>query len=725
MAKRQRRGGGQQARNGPSGRKANAARRVGYLVVHGIGNQHRKAGTEQSVLHHMGKSLVDPIATAYGPSAVEWEETTERSEATADAPYGEPAHATARIRVPDGPTAEVLIAEAVWSNRFSRLPRWLRVILTLGYLGWKLPAVLMLVGPDRRDHAVGLPATEGFGLLMRFAWRMLTLIVLSAAMLTLATAHPWVALAIALIALGLLGTRLNLVEHVITAAARDTEREALLDYLEDRLRWLERRCDAIVIVAHSQGGYLAHQLLGRDGGRNQKKVVRLVGVGSGLKPIWVLRQTRRPVVLALSWLLPAASLCLARGLLPLAADPSGMAGAMKAMAISTRRLAVPLASSTPASESAERRDIADAVQPHSLTDLLPFGGMTGMDGMRWTLVAVGVLLSVGCALLTRHFFKSSDRDALKLPKGPGGKLDWRELSSQHDMVGRMLLPTLPAEVEQDATPVLGHALRDHTMYFAPDGMLVRQLAGDLLSDLQTATKRSFGATEWRDRVARYTQALRKQHDRRRAFHGLLILAVTFVVLVPRLALGASLPGAVVDTCLPLAVVSFFLSYVFTGRGRTSMRKTVATLDAELRGGSAHEPLLAIVPPGRRLVPASALALSALLAAYGALWLTRIQQLLPHWQVAHPGAGLIAGVVLVVMAAATASGYRVKRRWALGAAALVAIPPLASRIPHPAGVPAWAAAPGLMSAMVIAMLVGIAVIALTRTVPVPLPAPEER
>ncbi|MFB6604302.1 hypothetical protein ACFCXR_37295 [Streptomyces noursei] len=672
----------------------------------------------------MGKSLVDPITTVYGPSAVEWEETPERPEATTDAPYGEPAHATARIHVPNGPKAEVVFAEALWSNRFVRLPRWRRVLLTLGYLAWKLPAVLMLVGPDRRDRAVGLPST-GFGLLTRFAWRMFTLLVLSAALLTLATAHLWIALAIALVALGLLATRLNLVEHVITAAAREVEREALLDYLEDRLRWLERRCDAIVIVAHSQGGYLAHQLLARDGGRNQKKVTRFVGVGSGLKPIWVLRQTRRPAVLAVSWLLPAASLCLAWGLLPLAADPSGMAAATKALAVTTLLMSAPVAAWSGSSTTAQLKDIADGVQPHSLTDFLPFGEMTDMDSSRWAFVAAGTLLSIGSTLLTRHFIKPSDQEALQLPKQPGGKLDWREHSSQHDMVGRMLLPALPDNVEQEATPVLGHPLRDHTLYFAPEGILVRQLAGDLLSDLQTATKQPFGAEQWRDKVDRYTRALRKQHDRRRLFHGLLTLAASFVVLIPRLTLGASLPGAIVDTCLPLAVVSLFLSYVFTGRGRTSMRKTVAALDTELRGESLHEPLIAMLPSGRRLVPAITLAIGALLAVTGAVWLTLMQQQLPYWQVTHPGAGLVAGIVLVVLAAATASGYRVRRRWALGAAALVAIPPLASRVPHAAGIPTWAAAPGLMSAVVIATLVGVAVLSLTRTVPVTLPAPEKR
>ena len=40
----------------------NSKDRFGYLVVHGVGNQHRRIGSGRSVLHHMGRGIVDPIA---------------------------------------------------------------------------------------------------------------------------------------------------------------------------------------------------------------------------------------------------------------------------------------------------------------------------------------------------------------------------------------------------------------------------------------------------------------------------------------------------------------------------------------------------------------------------------------------------------------------------------------------------------------------------------------
>ncbi|MFE5738350.1 lipase family protein [Streptomyces celluloflavus] len=691
----------------------------------------------------MGKAIVDPIADAFGSLAVDWQEVDECPEATADNPYGEPAYATVRIRLPHESSAEVTIAEVVWSDRFKRPPCWMRWLLTLGYLIRSLPAVLMLIGPDRRDHAFWLDdpspkkrpflsalcsglnlwrylASPDFRHFMRVGWRLLTLALLLSALVGLGAEYPWLSVGISLIVFVLLATRINVADHVITAAARDVERNRLLDYLESRLRWLEQRCESVVIIAHSQGGYLAHQLLTRDGGRNQEGVRRFVGVGSGLKPISILGQTRRPAVMVVSWLLPAASLCLTWGILPLTSDAPMMSRIMKALAGATMLMAMPVAALASERGTMQFNGVVDSLRPHSVDDFLPFD-VTGMEGWRWALIGAGVLILLCCVPAVRRITKPAERSFLELPQGSRGKLDWQEHSSQHDVVGRMLLPVLPEGVEQEATPVLGHPLRDHTLYFAPDSILVRHLAGDLLADLQEATRQNFRAEEWQEKVACYSQALRKQHDRRRMFHGLLTLAVTFVVLIPRLALGASLPGAVLHAWLPLGVAAIILSYLFTRRGHKSLREAVAALDTELRGESSHKPLLAVLPPDRRLVTAVALTLGSFLAATGALWLTYIQQFLPQWQLSHPGAGLIGGVVLVVLAAATASGYRVKRRWALGAAVLTLLPPITSRVPHSPGLPTWAAAPGLASSATVVLLVSVAVIALTRAVPVALPA----
>ncbi|MFE1790696.1 hypothetical protein ACFW7J_20255 [Streptomyces sp. NPDC059525] len=335
----------------------------------------------------MGKTIVDPLTKAHGASSVIWTDTPECRESSADWPFGAPAHATARIMVPGQRAATVLIAEAVWSDRFRRPPWYLRWLRTVTYLVRSLPGVLLLLGPDRRDRSfwvstetsfkstflrsirnglwpIGFFASPDMRHMGRMGWRFLTSLVLLAAFMALLSEHPWVAGGGAAALVVLLSTRLNVADHVIMAAVRDHEREKLLDYLEDRLRWMQERCDKIVIVAHSQGGFLAHQLMARQGGRNQRKVIRLVGVGSGLKPIWILQQARRPFVATVAWALPFASICLAWGTSPLI-EPSSSevaAGVLMQLTATTPSLALPLAAQFPEFGTTVMQGMAESLE---------------------------------------------------------------------------------------------------------------------------------------------------------------------------------------------------------------------------------------------------------------------------------------------------------------------------------------------------------------------------
>ncbi|WP_097275669.1 hypothetical protein [Streptomyces sp. TLI_55] len=279
------------------------------------------------------------------------------------------------------------MAEAVWADRFRRPSWYLRWLLTVGYALLSLPAVLLLVGPDRRDRSLWEPTGASFkrtfmsslrdGLrpgaflispefrhVARMSWRFLTLLVLLAACTALFMKHPWWTVGCTAVMIGLLCTRMNVADHVIMAAARDQEREKLLDFLEERLRWMQEHCDKIVIIAHSQGGFLAHQLMARNGGRNQSKVIRLVGVGSGLKPIRLLQQIRRPLVWAVAWMLPLASLCLAWGTSPLF-EPSNSeiaAGTLMQFEATMPALAAPLATQSPEFASAMLNSMAESTE---------------------------------------------------------------------------------------------------------------------------------------------------------------------------------------------------------------------------------------------------------------------------------------------------------------------------------------------------------------------------
>lgn len=723
-------------------RQGTSKPRVGYLVVHGVGNQHRGIASERSVLRHMGKTIVAPLAKAHGASSVTWTDTAECRESSAEWPFGSPAHATASITVPGRRAASVLIAEAVWSDRFCRPPWHLRWLLTLTYLVRSLPAVLLLVGPDRRDRSFWVPTETSskstffrsirnglrpMGFLTspdtrhmgRMGWRFLTSLVLLAAFMALLSEHPWVAGCAAGVLMVLLSTRLNVADHVIMAAVRDQEREKLLDYLEDRLRWMRERCDKIVIVAHSQGGFLAHQLMARHGGRNQQKVIRLVGVGSGLKPIWILQQARQPFVAAVAWVLPFASICLAWGTSPLF-EPSNSAvaaGMLMQMTATTPSLALPLAAQSPEFVTTMMQGVAESLE-RVQSGILLVGDMTWE---RWTAIAVSAALTVVCGLIIKLRIAPDAKAPFVLPTPNGAKaLEWHEYSSQHDMVGRMLLPTLPAGVEQEATPVLGHPLRDHTTYFDGEGLLTRRLTAGLLLDLESSTRERLGGRRWSETVARYEQALRKQHDRRRCFQAVLMLWGAFAVLMPRVARGATLVEAVLAGWLPLGLMTVVLSVVFTWRGRRSHWKMVTLLDAELRGELQADPPVRIVPPEYRTITSLSLAIGAMLAFYGALWLRILSDLHPAWHVRSPGAPLLAAILLATLSAAACSGYRVKRRWAAGAALLAALPALTSGGPAGRQASGWTTAPGGPLAAIVLATVVVAVISLSRARVAPFP-----
>ncbi|WP_138894680.1 alpha/beta hydrolase [Streptomyces chryseus] len=685
---------------------------------------------------------MDPIAKAHGASSVTWTETPECREGSTEWPFGTPAHATVGITVPDQQAGTVLIAEAVWADRFRRPPWYLRWLLTLGYVLLSLPAVLLLVGPDRRDRSFWAPTETSFkhtflsslrdGLrpgtfltspdfrhMARMGWRFLTLLVLLAASMALLMEHPWWTVGGAAVVIVLLCTRLNVADHVIMAAARNQERERLLDFLEERLRWMREHCDKIVIIAHSQGGFLAQQLMARHGGRNQSKVIRLVGVGSGLKPIWFLQQIRRPLAWAVAWMLPIASLCLVWGASPLI-EPSNSeiaAGMLMQLEATTPSLALPLAVQSPEFVTAMLHGVAESMD-RIQSSLLLAGDMTWE---RWAAVVVSATLTIVCGLIVKFHIHREAKTPFVLPPSNGSKqLEWEEYSSQHDAVGRMLLPALPQNVEQEATPVLGHPLGDHTKYFESDGLLPRHLAAGLLADVDPSSRRSLGARRWAETVARYERALRKQHDRRRCFQGVLMLWVASSVLIPRMARGATIVEAVIGSWQPLAVATVVLSSIFTWRGRRSHRELVAMLDTELRGEPQPTPPVSIVPPEHRTSATLALAIGAVFAFFGALGLSLLSSLQPAWNVRSPGAAMLAAIILATLAAATGSGYRVRRRWVAGAGLLTCLPALTSSGPLGSGAPAWATAPGGPLATVVLVAVAIALIGLTRARVVPLP-----
>lgn len=110
----------------------------------------------------------------------------------------------------------------------------------------------------------------------------------------------------------------NIVGDVSLAAAGDGRLQDIVGTMQTAYDELRRTVGKIVVLAHSQGGYLTHTILRRRGRtRRLNEVSRFIGVGSGLKPIFLFTQLRRPRCLAAAWLALGGVAVLAVGAWPL------------------------------------------------------------------------------------------------------------------------------------------------------------------------------------------------------------------------------------------------------------------------------------------------------------------------------------------------------------------------------------------------------------------------
>ncbi|NEB82424.1 hypothetical protein G3I40_45535 [Streptomyces sp. SID14478] len=121
-----------------------------------------------------------------------------------------------------------------------------------------------------------------------------------------------------------------------------------------------------------------------------------------------------------------------------------------------------------------------------------------------------------------------------------------------------------------------------------------------------------------------------------------------------------------------------------------------------------------------MTAAVALAISSMFALFGGVELTILEQTYPQRVVPSPGLMTMAAVAFAVLAAAVASGYKVKRRWLFGATALTTLPVLMAPATEAPGLPAWATIPGVTVPTFVAAATVVAAISLTRAAPIALP-----
>jgi hypothetical protein len=243
---------------------------LGILFVHGIGQTGRSETLLRfgEPLRHCIETLAIP-GSGTNPSALD----VSISAATLDPEFGKgPAHAEMRIGGAGAVESRWLLAEAWWSKKFptatfAEIAGWCFKVVPwtlvahfdrrLRRMGFRIVAVLD-EGHTLRGLALALRwALEVLKLTMALALLPLLLTILL--VLTLIGVIPFApirnfARSVQRILAATLGDSFVLLDQPIIAAA-------ITDSVKTDLEWLAKRCRRVVIVAHSQGAAIAHQVL--------------------------------------------------------------------------------------------------------------------------------------------------------------------------------------------------------------------------------------------------------------------------------------------------------------------------------------------------------------------------------------------------------------------------------------------------------------------------------
>ncbi|MFI6861429.1 hypothetical protein ACIBKZ_16260 [Streptomyces sp. NPDC050421] len=479
----------------------------------------------------------------------------------------------------------------------------------------------------------------------------------------------------------------NIVWHVQVAATDEARTQQLLDHLHQKASWMEHHCDKVVVIAHSQGGYLMHRVLASSS-RQHPKVRRFIGVGSGLKPISLLKSFDSPTLRAPVWL---ATLCvplLLWGVGPLTWQAFGPEShALLHLISATLHATVMPAAlfSDPETMRLWLTGLADAVRQM----VTAYTSSLRIDVAHAAAIAGGIFIITFARQLAAAAYRAQPSASLSLDHHRRN-IEWREYTSPHDMVGRMASPEVPEGVDQPWISATGHAVVDHTLYFHRSGVLPRQLAADLLQDVSQGKHDGLrpAVDAWATAVARFDDARRLQAARRRMLHGLLVGLTTGLLLAPSLYQGYSILEVVLSRSVQLIIVLLLLAGLFSWLAH---RSAIASgLDFSRRMSGAHDAgdkpwRVRIVPPALRTAPALAAGSGGLLALFGCAWFTKVALEYgdEHVWLGYPLL-LPLAIGLPLLACAVAAGYPVRKRWPIILASIALLALLSPAARHTVG-----------------------------------------
>ena len=542
---------------------ANREYRDGIVMVHGVGHQ-KRGDTLQSVAPRLAETLsAQGLATVFT-----------RNEAASEG----------ILEVEGG--KHMLIAEAYWADIVAegRIGGTRGALLRVRFAFSAMPYLVVgVLGP--RDHhgeaaterpsssrlmsslrsIVGIEPGE-FARVAPLAWRILPLYGLAVAVTALFGLAWWAGLsAVALTLSGLLIVLVlpgSIVEHVRMASDDGAELQRICDRVSACISSVEERCERVWVIAHSQGGFIAHSLLAETASTKHRRVTRLTGIASGLRPIRLSGLATSWRVLTSSWMVLLGSALMTVGVLH-GMEPDGFFGfAVLGHLMSVVAIMFVLPS-------------VAVVRPDVVLEVFPRGFSMGWNGLP---MAIAGLVIVGAALLLRRGTPDAPLAVPDLHR----RIRWEEISSPSDLVGSMSIPELPDRVSLVAAPSIRNALFDHGLgaYFSKHGSM-RFLISSAIADLTVGKRRGRSMALSSSLVQSHLEVVSRQLY---VFRGSLVAAVLFFMIGVPAIFGASVLALVPTVVVPCLVASL-LGWAFAyWRWRRLAPIAVATaVDEDRRG----------------------------------------------------------------------------------------------------------------------------------------------
>lgn len=495
----------------------------GVLVVHGIGRQ--KPG---ETLHAFIKGISSEVSECGIDVSVKEIDT---------------GYSTSQVEVKIMNSPPVLFAEAYWADSIPDLRG-----ISLRRVGRQALALIRML-PSLLAGALAPRVTEPDLLTLETSsadtweemrqwgptfWRMCTFFGLLIGFVLIVNAsmrHMWLLIFLSVVGIGALLYILtsDLIGQVRVAALEDTQIQPALGRIRTALVNMESQCNEVWIIAHSQGGYLAHRVLAEDNDHAHPRVKRFTGLASGIRPIRLAMLARDVRSTLAGWLSIVAS-SMVTLLAVLVFTPGGMfslSGTFgRIVEYSSRIFVQPGLIFLPGDNDV-------------VTEMLRSVNSQNFVQKDALFLALSVVVILMCSRILR-LRKGVAVEAV-IPSIPSS-IVWEEFTSASDLVGSMSVPPLPVAAKTVIVPGMRNSLIDHLLrsHLGKTGLFRVRIAEVLKG------KGRLGKTSISGQCRALEKSLNQLSVSTYRLRGLLFGSALGITLIPSLLLGGFIFTVVFD-----------------------------------------------------------------------------------------------------------------------------------------------------------------------------------